>query len=373
MEDIPKNLQAYPGSGVVTLVWDEVENAGSYTVYWSTEPDVTAQDDVLPVVTGATATHPFLNNDITFYYRVAATVEGEQSDLSEEVSATPIAWSDPIAAAGRVNDVGWSGIRFVAVDDSGSVTPSDDGMTWGDSVSPAGASLRGIVWAGRFVVVGDSGTVLLSSDGVNWSSSNIDPDNSLYDVIWDARGFVAVGDRAGSDNELILHSTTPSDPDSWTAASSVPGTANPLYAIAWNSERYVATGANGFIMTSTDGDSWVEQDSGIVANALRGVVWAADRFVVVGDNGIILTSPDGITWTRRVSGVITDLSAVFHEGALYLAVGANGVIFSSADGITWTREFFPPFTDLYAVGGNGTRNVIGGGDVENGVIYTRPR
>ena len=43
---------------------------------------------------------------------------------------------------------------------------------------------------------------------------------------------------------------------------------------------------------------------------LNGVAYGNNIYVVVGDLGTILTSPDGITWTERDSGKSNYLSGV---------------------------------------------------------------
>jgi len=52
----------------------------------------------------------------------------------------------------------------------------------------------------------------------------------------------------------------------------------------------VAVGDGGTILTSPDGVSWTERDSG-TSNWLWGVTYGNGTFVAVGDYGTILTSP----------------------------------------------------------------------------------
>ena len=105
--------------------------------------------------------------------------------------------------------------------------------------------------------------------------------------------------------------------------------------------------------TSVKKSPWTIRDSG-VEESLNGVTYGGpsgrEIFVAVGDcsqvidtcigNGTILTSPDGITWTERDSGVEEALNAVTYGGAsgseLFVAIGRSGTILSSPDGTTWT-------------------------------------
>jgi photosystem II stability/assembly factor-like uncharacterized protein len=59
-------------------------------------------------------------------------------------------------------------------------------------------------------------------------------------------------------------------------------------------------------------------------------------YFAVGAQGAPLSSPDGVTWTELNSGTTQDLRALAHNGITYVAVGANGTIITSADAVTWT-------------------------------------
>jgi hypothetical protein len=51
--------------------------------------------------------------------------------------------------------------------------------------------------------------------------------------------------------------------------------------------------------------------------------------VAVGWNGAILTSPDGVTWTQRDSGTSNNLSGVAYGNGTFVAVGWHGTILTS--------------------------------------------
>ena len=72
----------------------------------------------------------------------------------------------------------------------------------------------------------------------------------------------------------------------WTSRNS--GT--PLYAVTYGNNTFVAVGAYGTILTSTDGVSWTQRTSP-TSNHLRAVTYGNNTFVAVGDYGTILTSP----------------------------------------------------------------------------------
>ena len=77
--------------------------------------------------------------------------------------------------------------------------------------------------------------------------------------------------------------------------------------------QMVAVGANGTILTSSDGVTWVGQNSG-TPNDFFGVTFQKDSFVAVGDLGIIKTSPTGTTWTTQSSGTRDALDGIASGG-----------------------------------------------------------
>jgi hypothetical protein len=122
---------------------------------------------------------------------------------------------------------------------------------------------------------------------------------------------------------------------------SVPG-GSFLWGIASGAGQLAAVGGGGKILTSVDGRTWVERDSGTTA-WLVGVAYGAGKFVAVGDRGIILVSPDGVAWSRvEASGTSQRLNNVAygatHETRRFVAVGEGGAIVTSADARTWTAQ-----------------------------------
>lgn len=70
-----------------------------------------------------------------------------------------------------VNDVAWSGSRYVAVGNGGTIISSADGISWNVENSPTTSALYSITWSGsRFIAIGGESTALISPDGVSWNS-----------------------------------------------------------------------------------------------------------------------------------------------------------------------------------------------------------
>ena len=104
-----------------------------------------------------------------------------------------------------------------------------------------------------------------------------------------------------------------------------------------NVDTVVAVGSPSgtSIFYSTDGgESWT-QATNPTGSSLNKVTWAG-KWVAVGAGGTILSSTDAITWTSRTSGTASALNDVVGDGTQYIAVGAGGAITRSADGDTWS-------------------------------------
>ena len=86
----PTGLTATAGDARVTLTWNAVNGATSYTVR-SSPTDSEGFDLVQSGVTGTTFVHTGLTNGVTYYYVVSATSAGGESANSSQVSATPVA------------------------------------------------------------------------------------------------------------------------------------------------------------------------------------------------------------------------------------------------------------------------------------------
>jgi len=200
----------------------------------------------------------------------------------------------------------------------------------------------------------------------NWQSCSKPIEyGSLDDVAYGAGSFVAVGDMG----EIL---TSP-DGITWTERDS--GTEKDLRGVAYGAGSFVAVGDKGEILTSPDGITWTEMTSGAEKDLL-GVAYGNGRFVAVGSYGEILTSPDGITWTRRDSGTERSFNGVAYGNGIFVAVGQMGEILTSPDGITWTERDSGIERSLYGVAyGAGTFVAVGSyGEIltsPDGITWTR--
>lgn len=73
------------GQSKVALSWTAEDGADSYIVYWKTSSGVTTADEAIFVSSGTTYEHT-VDAGATYYYRVSVVNDGEEGDLSNEVS-----------------------------------------------------------------------------------------------------------------------------------------------------------------------------------------------------------------------------------------------------------------------------------------------
>ncbi len=255
---------------------------------------------------------------------------------SDKVTSASLNWTQ-ITTSGitaNLNAVTYTLGRYLAVGDGGASYYSSDAQTWTAGSAVTVENLNALASSGsRVVAVGNNGAIQYSADGMSWTAATTVPTSShLYGVAYLSTGvWMAVG--AGG---TLLQS---SDGASWTALSS--GTTADLRGVAYRPRSvttvtipttttttieaaYVAVGAGGVVLSSTDGASWTAQTSNTTAD-LQTVTPELTRFLAVGTGGAVISSQDGLSWTARSSGSTAALYGVVNGQAQYVAVGAGGV------------------------------------------------
>jgi photosystem II stability/assembly factor-like uncharacterized protein len=90
------------------------------------------------------------------------------------------------------------------------------------------------------------------------------------------------------------------------------------------------------------------------------VAFGPHGFVAAGAAGNVLTSTDGRRWTRRAVPTRLNLHAASWDGREYLVGGDRGRLFASATGVRWRRLRFPAFHSLRDIATTGGVTVIAG-------------
>ena len=128
--------------------------------------------------------------------------------------------------------------------------------------------------------------------------------------------------------------------------------------------QFVVVGANGTVLTSSNGITWVRRTT-VTSNQLNSVVAAGSQLVAVGNGGTVITSPNGVNWMIRSPGIMTNLNSVTWTGSQLVAVGDNSMVLSSHDGINWSVRNPGIGSDFRLLSGvwNGNKLVCVGGGV----------
>lgn len=280
----PAAFTSAAGDGRAVLTWTASPGV-NYWLFTATDPSLTAF-----VWTNLPNSHVYQSAVSPFY--MCGLLDGTQY------------W---YAANGRIGG-GPGGPSSPTI----SAIPYKAGSVWTTANAPLPQNLFGVGYAslttcsnnatsatGSFAAVGASGVIFTSANGTSWASLPA-PAGFTSDL------YAVTGYAANQNN---------------------PGTP----ALRW-----VAVGAGGASVYSTDGVIWAAGRAYDPINpALRSLTQVAGTFFAVGDAGTILSGTDGISWTVRASGTTNNLNGVTH-GSIYVAAGDSGTILTSADGITWT-------------------------------------
>ena len=184
-------------------------------------------------------------------------------------------------------------VGYDGISSNGAIFTSPDGVAWTNRPLEPTTSLAKVTYGnGLFVAVGDFGTILTSPDGITWKREQSGVITAIFDVTFGKGIFVAVGGiwnigfAPPMPNELILISQ---DGTTWTPINRGDDDIRPLNAVTYGSNRFVAVGNTGKILTSSDGVTWTKKEIGESAT-LNDVAFGNDRFIAVGDNDTILQS-----------------------------------------------------------------------------------
>lgn len=296
-----------------------------------------------------------------------------------------------------LNDVTWSGERFIAVGDDGLILTSQDGIDWAQQLSRTGADLQAITSDGPDnVAVGEGGTVLLSADhGENWIVSHSEDGIDLHAVVINAWQIVAGGRVRHTAAAFMMRSEDRGE--TWMAADSVPASGHWSTDLVYAGGLFIAatdiprsTGGTR-VWVSVDGQDW--QDIVLLDDLTAGlysVLHDGNQFIVSGSYGTVFTSADGDFWTRSNTPLekISYLCAVRHGSDLMLGGGITWWywwlgeptfgpldvgLFSDDGGLTWSTFNIDGYFECHGMAwGNGRFVAVGDASqlLQEGAIYT---
>ena len=200
---------------------------------------------------------------------------------------------------------------------------------------------------GLFVAVAPDGAsrVVTSTDGVTWTPQTA-PQRRWLHVAYGAGRFVAIaGSWSDPDSDPVLPADDPEDDGVMWSADGVTWTLAQLGSssnVAWKAltyadGRFVAIGALGRTVISTDGEAW---RSGSLADpfaSIEDVTFGPDGYLAITWLGAVYTSKDGLAWTTRGSRLTETIwRSLAYGNGRYVAMSAFGETSISTDGLQWT-------------------------------------
>lgn len=273
---------------------------------------------------------------------------------------TPSRWTiEPTPTKHDLRGVAWTGERWVAIGDVGSILTRSGG-SWRAAPGIPPLSLRGIAAAGgRVVAAGRGGAMSAGAAAEQWTA--VDPGTT--NTLWAG---TAVGDTlALAGQEATVVASTGGGPFSVVPTSprptgSVIAPRPFLWQLASDGRRVVAVGDFGAILEGTLAGGLRGQRTP-TDEILRGVARANGLWVAVGSGGVTLFSRDGRQWQRGTTATSADLRGVAHTPAGWVAVGDQSTVVTSQDGRRWEVAVSALPCSLASVArGNGTLVAVGG-------------
>ena len=227
----------------------------------------------------------------------------KQAILSQRANGTATYASIP-ASTGTLAGVAYGNGVYVAVGSAGTVLVSSDGGATYSAVSVGAVSniMQVSFNNGMFTAVTSGNILLISTNGINWAVNVISGAPHVAtnsDYTYSGALIVGCSGMVGLSTNNV----------SWMFSTAAT-TAN-LYAATSNgASTYVAVGQGGVVVRSVDaGRTWQVVNSG-VASDLLSVTYSstAQQFVAVGADGAAIASTDGATWVSVDMGAVSLLN-----------------------------------------------------------------
>ncbi|MEO7426080.1 MAG: hypothetical protein ABI036_12905 [Fibrobacteria bacterium] len=254
-----------------------------------------------------------------------------------------------------LHSITWTGSKFIAVGEAGTIQSSVDGVSWDSCQTDFTSPLKSVASGnGQLIALFYGSTSMLVSDdsGLTWSTVKTDW-GYLDEVIWAGTQWVAVGDTrtlfTSVDGRNWIDRRTSSIGESYRN-------------LVWTGTKLFATGVkSNSLLTSSDGIRW--ENAAVDLPKFRILTWTGLRFIGVGVNDSLYTSEDGAAWTERLaSDSVSYLNALVWTGKEAIGLETNGRILKSSDGIGWSESRTDSDGPLFGIAWTGNKYVIVGGN-----------
>lgn len=193
----------------------------------------------------------------------------------------------------------------------------------------------------RWLVTGDNGALLWSLDGREWQRVITATDHRLSRPVFTQTGRVVT---MAKDGLLIISDA------SWRQWQplQLPVMADLHPPVETEQGLLVITGENGALLTSTNGEQWIDQSLAVNVD-LNAPVFFGNIGLISGDEGALMLSTNGgRSWIPVYTNTPSDLKSAVQspEGDLFIA-GDDGTLLLSRDmGRTWHNLLTGIPTDL---------------------------
>ena len=278
----PNNFSASGTSNTVTLSWNSVSGALSYTLYWDNVSGIDSSDNRITPISTDNYTHSGLDNGTTYYYKVAAVDStGTMGTLSSEVNAsTPLPAPDNLSASGANNTIT---------------------LTW-NSVS--GATSYTLYWD-NVSGIDNSDTPINSITNDNYTHSNMDNGSIYYYK-------VAAVNSSGTGTLSSVASALLSSYVKDSASLSGHTFAITSAAMNWNNAKVQATALGGYLTTvnSKAENDWLTTRFRIQHGAELWIgandiatnnTWVWDNGTTSGDSGLTDNLSNNAKWADNIT------------------------------------------------------------------------
>ena len=278
----PNNFYASGTSNTVTLSWNSVSGALSYTLYWENVSGIDSSDNRITPISTDNYTHSGLDNGTTYYYKVAAVDStGTMGTLSSEVNAsTPLPAPDNLSASGANNTIT---------------------LTW-NSVS--GATSYTLYWD-NVSGIDNSDTPITSITNENYTHSNMDNGSIYYYK-------VAAVNSSGTGTLSSVASALLSSNVKDSASLSGHTFAITSAAMNWNNAKVQATALGGYLTTvnSKAENDWLTTRFRIQHGAELWIgandiatnnTWVWDNGTTSGDSGLTDYLSNNAKWADNIT------------------------------------------------------------------------
>jgi hypothetical protein len=250
---------------------------------------------------------------------------------------------------------------YIAVGNGLHCMSSTDGLTWTNHQFAAKPGhdkndLKALA-TGNGVVVAVGGfsrsNILTTRDGAEWHINDFNA-GVLSGVLFVNDAFHAFGEggkiirsKNGLKWEIIGDAKTK---DHLAAEAQKLGESGPIKSNirAWRHAggRFVGSGDNGFLITTTDFQKW-DYPPRIEPRSRLYIETSGTGFVVVGE-ATLHHSTDGLEWKNVTPNLPegSKFASLVHDGSRYIANTRSGAAYESADGIQWKEiqgATFPGF------------------------------